>query len=100
MKEGYWIGFCCPKCGSYMFGSSLTGGVLMRHCHGNEQWRCDYSAPESDDSKHFREFIPYLPQWEAGQDIRMLSAGSGQVNVSESNKIDGCDKPPTKGTSP
>ena len=40
-----------------MFGSSncLQLGEMIRHCHGNEQWNCDFSFPEKDDDKYFYE---------------------------------------------
>lgn len=43
-------GFCCPKCGSHMFGSTMTGfGRLIRHCHGKDGHFCDFMWPECDD---------------------------------------------------
>jgi len=48
--------FCCPKCGSYMFGSSQEDGKdMIRHCHGNEQWRCGFTFPQKDDHLYFKE---------------------------------------------
>ncbi len=45
--------FICPKCGSGLYGSSnCTGDVLIRHCHGLDG-RCKYTAPDTDDWKHF-----------------------------------------------
>lgn len=48
------IQFKCPKCGSFMYGSSLNSdGTWTRHCHGNEMWLCDLTFHESDDDKYF-----------------------------------------------
>jgi hypothetical protein len=48
------IKFECPKCGSFMYGSSgCVSGPVTRHCHGNEKIRCDFSFPEEEDWKHF-----------------------------------------------
>jgi len=48
-------GFHCPECGSYMFGSSTNKDkTLTRHCHGNEQWQCDFSFHQSEDEKYMR----------------------------------------------
>lgn len=50
MSEFY-TNFKCPICGSYKFGTSYSSnGIITRHCHGRG---CKYSAPESDDHKHF-----------------------------------------------
>lgn len=58
---GYWTDFKCPKCGSGMFGSARNDdGTWTRHCHGNEQWKCDFTAHDSDDSKHFKTFVPNI----------------------------------------
>jgi hypothetical protein len=57
ISDGHYTDFCYPKCGSYMFGSSLTKDGWIRHCHGNEKWKCDYSAPEYEDHKHFKKFV-------------------------------------------
>ena len=47
--------FECPKCGSYMFGSSSNGdNTLTRNCHGNEKWQCDFEFHEKEDSKYFK----------------------------------------------
>jgi len=48
--------FECPKCGSYMFGSSQNAdGTLTRHCHGNEHCSCGFTFPDSDDDKYFHD---------------------------------------------
>jgi len=48
------IDFSCPKCGSFMFGSSdCNKPVMQRHCHGNEEWKCDFTFPSTDDWKYF-----------------------------------------------
>lgn len=49
--------FCCPKCGSFMFGSSnCTGpGPMIRHCYGNELVRCDFTFPDTDDRLYFHD---------------------------------------------
>ncbi len=55
--------FSCPKCGSYMYGSSeRPSGVWTRHCHGNERHSCKFSFPESDDWKYFFKVtrVPFL----------------------------------------
>ena len=50
------VHFECPKCGSYMFGSSSNrDNTLTRHCHGNEMWQCDFKFNEKDDSKYFKK---------------------------------------------
>ena len=47
--------FHCPKCGSYMFGSSRDkDGKFTRHCHGNEIMSCGFTFPQADDDKYFR----------------------------------------------
>ncbi len=46
--------FKCPKCGSFMFGSSTNSdGSLTRNCHGNEKWKCEFEFHESEDGKYF-----------------------------------------------
>lgn len=48
------VEFECPVCGSCMFGSSdCHKEVMIRHCHGDEQRRCDFSFPSTDDWKYF-----------------------------------------------
>ena len=38
--------FRCPRCRSYMFGSSAIKDSDERvyHCHGNEEWSCNFEA--------------------------------------------------------
>lgn len=56
--DGYYTDFCCPNCGSYMFGSSRNkDGSLTRRCHGNEQWKCDYEAHQDKDHIHFKTLV-------------------------------------------
>lgn len=48
-------GFHCPKCGSFMFGSSTNKDKsLTRHCHGNESWQCDFSFHDTEDNKYIK----------------------------------------------
>ena len=57
-SHGYYTDFCCPKCGSRMYGSSRnSAGSLTRECHGNNSWKCDYKAHQEFDSKHFKTFV-------------------------------------------
>ncbi len=51
------MSFICPKCQSYMFGSSSVNGKFTYHCHGNERWSCDFSCSEEYFNKHFSSFV-------------------------------------------
>lgn len=54
-NHNLFLRFECPKCGSYMFGSTENAdGTFTRQCHGNEQWRCDFEFHESEDKKYFK----------------------------------------------
>jgi len=49
------MSFSCPKCQSYMFGSSFENGITTYHCHGNEEWSCNFSCSEEYFNEHFSE---------------------------------------------
>src|SRR5688572_12362170 len=50
--------FRCPKCRSYMFGSSEKKGSTDRvyHCHGNGEWTCDFLAPSWEEFQKYFVF--------------------------------------------
>lgn len=50
--------FCCPKCGSFMFGSYRNeDDTWTRRCHGNEKWVCQFNFHEIDDKLYFKEWV-------------------------------------------
>lgn len=49
------MGFKCPECGSYMFGTSCENGILTYHCHGNEEWSCNYTCSREFFKNNFEE---------------------------------------------
>jgi hypothetical protein len=53
------MAFKCPKCQSTMFGSSFNDGIVTYHCHGNEQWHCDFKCNEKYFNDHFNDFPRY-----------------------------------------
>jgi len=66
--------FRCPKCRSYMFGSSgvKDSDDRVYHCHGNEKWSCDFEAPSWEE---FQKYFVFSVQAELTLEAARLVLG-------------------------
>ncbi len=93
-------GFECPKCGSYMFGTSKCTGPrdeMIGHCHGYEAWHCDFTWERKDDAKYgFFEGKPPVLNTDLRTQLKTAQDRVGELEkmlaMKQDDWIDACNE--------